>query len=112
MPPDISAAPKRISADRGAFLLTMKQLWPYMWPAERADLRMRVVWAFVLLLLSMVVTLIMAYTLKWATDGLGALNAGKVLTGSALAIWLAGLPLSMLGSYGATRFPRPSNSQW
>ncbi|WP_413992990.1 ABCB family ABC transporter ATP-binding protein/permease [Labrys okinawensis] len=112
MPPDISAARKRISADRGAFLHTMKQLWPYMWPAERTDLRMRVVWAFVLLLLSMVVTLVMPYTLKWATDGLAALNGGKVLTGSMLAIWLAGLPLSMLVAYGVTRVLSTSISQW
>ena len=31
---------------------TLLNLWPYMWPAGRPDLKMRVVWASVFLLIS------------------------------------------------------------
>ena len=38
-------------------LRTLLNLWPYMWPAGRADLKMRVVWASVYLLISKFVLL-------------------------------------------------------
>jgi ABC-type transport system involved in Fe-S cluster assembly fused permease/ATPase subunit len=113
MPPDNAIAqPKRISADKGAFLQTMKHLWPFMWPQDRADLRMRVLWAFVLLLLTKVITLIVPYTLKWATDGLAAIGGGKVLTGHTLAVMLAGIPLTMIVAYGIARVLTTAISQW
>ncbi|MDQ0394254.1 ATP-binding cassette subfamily B protein [Labrys monachus] len=111
-PPKTAATPKRVSADRGAFVQTMKHLWPYMWPRDRADLRMRVVWAFVLLLLTNVVNLVVPYTLKWATDGLAALGGGRELTGHTLAIVLAGFPLTMLVAYGVARTLNTAISQW
>ena len=37
-------ADKTISAESGT-LTTLRNLWPYMWPADRADLRARVTWA-------------------------------------------------------------------
>jgi ATP-binding cassette subfamily B protein len=40
----------RVSADRGALLSTIVRLWPYIWPSERADLKMRVVGSLLLLL--------------------------------------------------------------
>ncbi|CAM5769432.1 ABC transporter ATP-binding protein/permease [Labrys miyagiensis] len=112
MPSETSAAPKRISADQGAFIHTMKQMWPYMWPKDRPDLRMRVVWAFVLLLLTNFINLIIPYTLKWATDGLAALGGGKTLSGHTLAVVLAGLPLTMLLAYGLSRVVSTAISQW
>ena len=113
MPPDAAIAqPKRISADKGAFLQTMKHLWPYMWPQDRADLRVRVLWAFALLLLTKVITLIVPYTLKWATDGLAAIGGGKVLTGHTLAVMLAGIPLTMVVAYGIARVLTTAISQW
>jgi ABC-type transport system involved in Fe-S cluster assembly fused permease/ATPase subunit len=115
MPPDHAPAPakpKRVSADRGAFLRTMVNLWPYMWPANRPDLRLRVVLAFVLLVLTKVVTLIVPYTFKWATDGLAAIGSGKMPPGSALSMALASMPLAMLVAYGLTRVLMTAISQW
>ncbi|MBP0578450.1 ABC transporter ATP-binding protein/permease [Labrys sp. LIt4] len=109
---DPSAAPKRVSADQGAFLQTMKHLWPYMWPQDRADLRMRVIWAFVLLLLTKLITLVVPYTLKWATDGLAAIGGGRELTGHTLAVMLAAVPLTMLVAYGVARILMTAISQW
>ena len=64
----------------------MASLWPYMWPADRADLRWRVVFAFFLLVATKLVTLLIPYTLKWATDGLAAASHDGVLTGNALTV--------------------------
>ena len=107
-----SAKPKRVSADRGAFIRTMASLWPYMWPPDRADLRMRVVLAFMLLVATKIVTLIIPYTLKWATDGLAAIAASKSLTGSQIEIALASLPLTMIVAYGLSRVLMTAISQW
>jgi ABC-type multidrug transport system fused ATPase/permease subunit len=115
MPSDQSPAPakpKRVSADRGAFLRTMMSLWPYMWPPDRPDLRMRVVFAFVLIVLTKVVTLVIPYTLKWATDGLAAIGTSGTLKGSNLDIALASLPLTMIVAYGVSRVAMTAISQW
>jgi ATP-binding cassette subfamily B protein len=115
MPSDQSPAPakpKRVSADRGAFLRTMMSLWPYMWPPDRPDLRMRVVFAFVLLVLTKVVTLVIPYTLKWATDGLAAIGTSGTLKGSNLEVALASLPLTMIVAYGVSRVAMTAISQW
>ncbi|MDF1607767.1 ABC transporter ATP-binding protein/permease [Hoeflea sp. YIM 152468] len=61
---------KTVSADQGNPFGTLKNLWPYMWPAERPDLKMRVLWATVFLLLSKLVLISVPYFFKWATDAL------------------------------------------
>ena len=61
---------KTVSADSGKTLQTIINLWPYMWPSERPDLKLRVVWATVFLLLSKVVLLAVPYFFKWSTDAL------------------------------------------
>ncbi|MEQ8738237.1 MAG: ABC transporter ATP-binding protein/permease [Hoeflea sp.] len=54
----------------------MKNLWPYMWPSDRPDLKRRVVWATLFLLLSKVVLITVPYFFKWATNALnGELSA-------------------------------------
>ena len=40
---------KTVSAEDGSTLRTLVNLWPYMWPADRPDLKLRVVWAIVFL---------------------------------------------------------------
>ena len=61
---------KTISADSSNPLQTIINLWPYMWPASRIDLKMRVVWATVILLISKFVLLLVPYFFKWSTDAL------------------------------------------
>ncbi|AZO55523.1 ABC transporter ATP-binding protein/permease [Mesorhizobium sp. M8A.F.Ca.ET.057.01.1.1] len=48
----------------------MRNLWPYMWPADRADLRARVTWATLLLVVAKVTLVAGPYFFKWATDAL------------------------------------------
>jgi ATP-binding cassette subfamily B protein len=70
------AKEKKVSGDSGKTLQTVVNLWPYMWPSERPDLKMRVVWATVILLLSKVVLLLVPYFFKWSTNALnGKLHA-------------------------------------
>ena len=59
---------RRISADRGETFQTIANLWPYMWPSERPDLKRRVVTAFAALVLAKIVTVLVPYTYKWITD--------------------------------------------
>ena len=51
-------------------LSTLRHLWPYMWPADRPDLKMRVVWATVFLVVAKLTLIGVPYTFKWATDAL------------------------------------------
>ena len=61
---------KTVSADSGSTLRTLRNLWPYMWPADRPDLRARVVWATVLLVVAKLTLVVVPYFFKWATDAL------------------------------------------
>ncbi|MET3591046.1 ATP-binding cassette subfamily B protein [Mesorhizobium shonense] len=62
-------ADKTVSAESGT-LTTLRNLWPYMWPADRADLRARVTWATLLLVIAKVTLVAGPYFFKWATDAL------------------------------------------
>ncbi|BCH33838.1 ABC transporter ATP-binding protein/permease [Mesorhizobium sp. L-8-10] len=61
---------KTVSADSGSTLKTVVNLWPYMWPADRADLKARVVWATFFLIAAKIILVIVPYFFKWATDAL------------------------------------------
>ncbi|SJM32948.1 ABCB family ABC transporter ATP-binding protein/permease [Mesorhizobium delmotii] len=63
-------AEKTVSAESGSTVKTLRNLWPYMWPADRADLRARVVWATVLLVVAKLTLVAGPYFFKWATDAL------------------------------------------
>ena len=62
---------KTVSADSGSTFSTLANLWPYMWPTGRADLKMRVIWAFVFLVVAKLVLILVPYFFKWVTDALG-----------------------------------------
>lgn len=71
---------KTVSADTSNPFGTIVNLWPYMWPSDRPDLKMRVVWATVFLLVAKLVLLLVPYFFKWATDALdGRMDAAGFL---------------------------------
>lgn len=85
------SSPKTVSADSGETLKTLRNLWPYMWPSERPDLRMRVVWATFYLVISKLVLILVPYFFKWVTNALnGQLNAADyiplILTGAVMLV--------------------------
>ncbi len=91
-----------VSAGGGTLISTLKGLWPHMWPAARADLKLRVVMAFVLLIGAKFVTVALPFTYKWATDALVAISEGKAPPQHAL-IAILSAPLALVVVYGALR---------
>ncbi len=68
-------ADKTVSADSGTTFKTLLNLWPYMWPADRADLKARVVWATFYLFVAKFVLIAVPYFFKWATNALAGDHA-------------------------------------
>jgi ATP-binding cassette subfamily B protein len=105
-------SPKERPADERASLIgTLIHLWPYIWPSDRADLKMRVLWSVVLLLIAKFATLTVPFTFKWATDALsgkGTAPAGA----SDWMLWVIASPLIMVASYGGLRILMAVLTQW
>jgi ABC-type transport system involved in Fe-S cluster assembly fused permease/ATPase subunit len=90
---------------------TLAHLWPYIWPGDRVDLKMRVLWSVVLLLLAKLATLTVPFTFKWAIDGLSGADKAPA-SSSAWMVWLIASPLIMTASYGAVRVVMAVLTQW
>ena len=78
---------------------TVKGFWPYLWPAERADLRLRIILATGLLVIAKVVTISVPYTFKWATDAV----APAALAEHSDLFFLISIPLALTFLYGVLR---------
>ena len=75
----------------------LAELWPYIWPGARPDLRRRIFLALGLMLLAKLATIAVPFAYKWATDALVAMKKGDAPAGA-----LAG-PIAMTLLYGALR---------
>jgi ATP-binding cassette, subfamily B, heavy metal transporter len=103
--------PSEKSIEQATLIGTLVHLWPYIWPSDRADLRMRVVWSVVLLLVAKVATLSVPFTFKWATDALTGADTAPVL-GANWVVWVIASPVIMIASYGALRVLMAVLTQW
>ncbi|MCW2274252.1 ATP-binding cassette subfamily B protein [Rhodoblastus acidophilus] len=74
------------------------ELWPYVWPSRRADLKIRIFISFALLILAKLATIGMPYAFKWATDALTDLAKGVEVSPGLIAG-----PIAMTVLYGALR---------
>src|SRR5207237_7065347 len=99
------------SIEQATLFGTLAHLWPYIWPSDRADLKMRVVWSVVLLLIAKLATLSVPFTFKWATDALTGANTAPVQA-SNWKMWLVASPLLMTASYRAIRVLMAVLTQW
>src|ERR1700761_3166782 len=97
--------------ERATLVGTLAHLWPYIWPSDRADLRMRVVWSVVLLLAAKLATLTVPFTFKWATDALTGAGTAP-LQPTNWAMWVVASPLIMTASYGGLRVLVAGLTQW
>lgn len=88
------------------FTRTLQGLWPYLWPSDRADLRMRVYFGFVLLLIAKIVTVAMPYSFKWAVDALTGETHGKI------AASMIGGAVFLTVLYGGMRIIMALLTQW
>ncbi|OJX51526.1 MAG: metal ABC transporter permease [Devosia sp. 66-22] len=79
----------------GSLLTTVRNLWGYMWPAGRADLKLRVVLAIGALLLSKIATTFIPFAYKGIIDGLNQAAGSN----QALVLGIA-VPIVLVVAYG------------
>src|SRR6516164_2108410 len=102
-PRSTEALKREVSADGGGSLFSiMYGLWPYIWPADRRDLKLRVAVAMLLLLAAKLATIAVPFTFKWATDALTGEGSAPVLP-SAWFVWALAAPIVLTIAYGGTR---------
>ena len=94
---------REVSADGGANLLqTVIVLWPFIWPSDRRDLKLRVWITMALLLVAKIATMAVPFTFKWATDALTGQGSAPVGPSSWFA-WAIAAPVLMTVAYGLMR---------
>ncbi|MBS0533399.1 MAG: ABC transporter ATP-binding protein/permease [Proteobacteria bacterium] len=100
----------RVSADRGALMATIVHLWPYIWPSDRRDLKLRVLGAAVLLLIAKLATIVTPFTFKWATDALAGKGSAPIGADDWL-VWAMAAPIVMTLAYGGMRIAMAVTTQ-
>ena len=98
-------------AEQATLIGTLVHLWPYIWPGDRADLKMRVVWSVVLLLVAKVATMAVPFAFKWAIDALSGKGSAPIEPSNWM-LWLIASPLILTASYGAIRVLMAVLTQW
>jgi len=103
----VSGPAPRISADEVSTFRTLGQLWPYIWPSDRPDLKARVGLAVLALVVAKIVTVLSPYFFKWATDALTLQQgdtsaAGGTLGLDVLPAWLVA-PVMLVIAYNVAR---------
>jgi ATP-binding cassette, subfamily B, heavy metal transporter len=99
----VRALKRELSDDKGGSLLhILAGLWPYIWPSERRDLKVRVLIAMGLLLLAKLATIAVPFTFKWAVDALTGQDTAPVASSSWL-LWALAAPILMTVAYGGSR---------
>ena len=102
----VPPVPQPSRAERAGLLATVVHLWPYIWPAERDDLKLRVGGSLVLLLFAKFATLAVPFTFKWATDALAGHADAPAAHGGPVGSWLGwalAAPIVMTIAYGGMR---------
>jgi ATP-binding cassette, subfamily B, heavy metal transporter len=103
--------PRQVLPERTALLSTLIHLWPYVWPADRFDLKARVVFASILVFVAKLATVAVPFTFKWATDALAGHGTAPVWANSWLA-WALATPVMMTLAYGGMRILMGVLTQW
>ncbi len=84
-------------------LAVLRELMPYIWPAERPDLRLRVVLALVALVIAKAITLLVPIAYKQVVDVLTGAANGRAAPGGGTMFGLALLPALLIIAYGVGR---------
>ncbi|MEN3348854.1 MAG: ATP-binding cassette, subfamily heavy metal transporter, partial [Bradyrhizobium sp.] len=109
--PQVTPKAAATPAEKATLFGTLVHLWPYIWPGDRDDLKMRVVWSMVLLVFAKLATLSVPFTFKWAIDALNGTGSAPVAP-SDWMLWLIASPILMTISYGAVRIIMAVLTQW
>jgi ABC-type transport system involved in Fe-S cluster assembly fused permease/ATPase subunit len=97
-----NAVPTRATVGEGTLFGTLGRLWPYIWPSDRLDLKLRVFAASVLLFIAKLATVAVPFTFKWATDALVGHGSAPVAAASWLT-WALAAPVALTIAYGGMR---------
>ncbi|MCZ2328542.1 ABCB family ABC transporter ATP-binding protein/permease [Bartonella sp. F02] len=98
---------KTVLSDTGRTFRTLYNLWPYMWPSERPDLKIRVMWAIFYLILAKLLLVSVPYFFKYATDSFDKLSeSSDVLS---LSTW--GIPIILVLAYNVVRITQAGLNQ-
>ena len=109
--PFLTDAAGRPRAERDSLMGTLIHLWPYLWPHDRFDLKMRVVWSMVLLLFAKLATLAVPFTFKWAIDALNGVGSAPVQSSNWM-LWVFASPVLLTLGYGGMRILMAVLTQW
>ena len=98
-PPAQAPLPK----SKGKFSETVAFLKPYLWPSDRADLKLQVIFALLCMLIGKVVTVVIPFTYKWGVNALTP-GAAPVNTGPP-SFWtlMIAAPIIMVVAYNVAR---------
>lgn len=94
---DPRTASKTVSADDATLVDTIRNLWPYIWPSERPDLKLRVVLAIAALVIAKIATVLVPYLYGWTTDALAPESRDDRV------ILMMSLPVFLVVAYGVGR---------
>ena len=90
-----------------SLIVTVRRLWPYMWPSDRVDLKLRVLAAMVLLVIAKFVTIAVPYSFKWTTDSitgnLGRDHLPSILAGAVTLTFIYGALRALMQLLTQTR---------
>ncbi len=98
----------RLAPGDDSLLATLRQLWPFIWPHGRADLKMRVVYATLLLFVGKGLTMMVPFAFKAATDALSGakqFDLGVLLT-------VMSVPVALTLAFGFSRVAMVGVTQW
>src|SRR5215211_9483431 len=97
------ALKRDVSSDKAAKLIpTLIGLWPYIWPADRRDLKLQILVAMVLLVVAKLATIAVPFTFKWATDALTGQGTAPLAAADWL-VWAIAGPIAMTIAYALMR---------
>ena len=102
---------RHVKADGWSLFSTLVNLWPYIWPSDRADLKARVLFATVLIFVAKLATIAVPFTFKWATDALAGHGTAPIGPNDWLA-WALATPVMMTLAYGGMRILMGVLTQW
>lgn len=88
----------QISTEDGDLVSTIRNLWPYMWPTDRPELKQRVWLAFAALVVAKIVTVYVPFMYKYATDALAG-NDDEIAFLPAFLL----VPVMLVIAYGVGR---------
>jgi ATP-binding cassette, subfamily B, heavy metal transporter len=97
----LSLQPEAAPRGEGEQIAILKAVLPYLWPAGRFDLKLRVVLALLCLVLAKVITVLTPFAYKYAVDALTGAQPKE--SAEAAAVLLIAGPIAMVVAYGVGR---------